>query len=158
MSQDTKIIDGVKAVIAEPKKEVKAEPYILEKAKRLRREDGGRPTRDSTVDEGPLKVDFKYYKLDEANTITRFVHVEEPGRLEKFIRLGYEFVHDPLTGEPVVKEVRVGSEKRKSYLLKTDKALYDQGQKEKSTRVKEGLARMDTAADGMYVSESNLNK
>lgn len=155
--EESSTLDSVQEAISIDKTKIKANPELVERAKRLRGKRTGRLTRDSMNNGGPLKVNLEYYGLAEGKDITRYVHAEEPGRLEKFIRLGYEFVHDPLTGEPVVKEVRIGSEKRKSYLMRTDKDLYDQGQKEKSKRVKEGLARMNQEDEGLIVSESNIN-
>ena len=80
---------------------------IIDKDKKLKDEAVAslpkRPVRRSdVVAAGPYAIDKKLY--DGEGYVFRWCHLEQPNKMDKFlVNLGYDFVRDPITNEPVFK-------------------------------------------------------
>lgn len=137
---------------------------IVEKDKKLKDENvtslSRRPTRRTDlVSAGPYHIDKSYYNGE--GFVFRWCHIEQPNKMAKFItHLGYELVHDPISGDPVFKTVKVGNEVRKSFLIKTPEDLYRQGVREKEENLKGDLGRLEKPEEsqGQYLVESNIRQ
>ena len=137
---------------------------IIDKDKKLKDEAVAslpkRPVRRSdVVAAGPYAIDKKLY--DGEGYVFRWCHLEQPNKMDKFlVNLGYDFVRDPITNEPVFKTVKVGSEIRKSFLIKTPEDLYRQGVREKEERQKSDLGRLESPDEnqGQFIIESNIRQ
>lgn len=137
---------------------------IVDKEKKLKDEtvtsQSKRPVRRSEiVAAGPYSIDKRLY--DGEGFVFRWCHLEQPNKMDKFItNLGYSLVLDPITGDPVFKTVKVGSEIRKSFLIKTPEDLYRQGVREKEERQKSDLGRLESPDEnqGQFIIESNIRQ
>lgn len=109
----------------------KKQDYYIQRSEQYHKEKPRRRN-DDVLYQGPNYIDKAYYRIEDEHVY--WCHIEEPGRFEKLLGLGYSIVRDPITGDALQHTSSVGSRPIVSYAMSCPMALYKEGELAKAEK------------------------